>query len=205
LATEAARERWLGNPDDLDFATDQAMIAESLRQARALRGAIAELVAIPNRTADDDRLRQDAGQALELLEAGVRRRVRTLLACAHEAEEVDRMLQREREEAQLAEAREDVHRRIGAMVYGVEVGSTERNSETAEVIVARVAAFRELKGNIEIQRPNEEVDRADPGEDDAAAGEPVAQEQPTKGPTKETKENVRKARVLVRRIKQLLP
>jgi hypothetical protein len=204
LATEAAREGWLGKLDDLDFSADQSMITENLKQVSAFRLVIAELVAIPNRTVDDDRLRKDAAQAVGLLEAAVRQRVRMLLGCAHEAEEVDRILERERKEAHIAEKRDDVRSRLAAMVYGVELASTDRDSESADAVNARVAAFRELKGGIEIPPRNEEVVREDSNVVEVQAVESNAQQQPKKLAKKAIQGNVITARVIVHRIKQLL-
>ena len=60
MSSEAATQGWLG---ELDFTGDVSMIADTLRKVTALRTAAAEWAAIPNATADDDRMLRDAQRA----------------------------------------------------------------------------------------------------------------------------------------------
>ena len=65
MSSEAATQGWLG---ELDFTGDVSMIADTLRKVTALRTAAAEWAAIPNATADDDRMLRDAQRAAAKLE-----------------------------------------------------------------------------------------------------------------------------------------
>ncbi len=65
MSSEAATQGWLG---ELDFTGDVSMIADTLRKVTALRTAAAEWAAIPNATADDDRMLRDAQRAATKLE-----------------------------------------------------------------------------------------------------------------------------------------
>lgn len=160
LATEAAREGWLGQSSDLDFSGDQIMITESLKRVTALRIVIAESVAMPDRTADDNRLIKDAENAQSDLQAAVRQRVRKLLACAHGAEEVDQVLRREREELLIADRRDDLRSRLAALVHRTEIASTNRDLDSADAVSARVAGFHELRCGLGVQLSNvEDVSR----------------------------------------------
>ena len=86
MSSEAATQGWLG---ELDFTGDVSMIADTLRKVTALRTAAAEWAAIPNATADDDRMLRDAQRAAAKLKTAAAERVKVLHDCSLQAEQVD--------------------------------------------------------------------------------------------------------------------
>lgn len=155
LSSEAAGLGWLGDPAELDFSPDLAMIADNLKKAHALRTVMAELSALPKPTADDTRLLEGAQSAVHKLAEAVRTRVELLEDCADESDKVDRSLRDEEEQARIAERRDDVRSRLNAMLYGVEASVQSQPSGSADAVKACVQAFRELKGSIDEQRLND--------------------------------------------------
>jgi hypothetical protein len=67
MTTEAVREGWLGEPGDLDFSADLALITETLRQARRIEKVAAESKAIPQPNGDDKKLLRDAERTVKQL------------------------------------------------------------------------------------------------------------------------------------------
>ena len=151
MSSEAATQGWLG---ELDFTGDVSMIANTLRKVTALRTAAAEWAAIPNATADDDRILRDAQRAATKLEAAVAERVKILHDCSLQAERVDQTLHQQREQAAITEQRDDVRSRLDVMINGVEMTPSSPSSDSTDAVKARVAAFLELKGIIEEHRRN---------------------------------------------------
>ena len=152
MSSEAATQGWLG---ELDFTGDVSMIADTLRKVTALRTAAAEWAAIPNATADDDRMLRDAQRAAAKLETAAAERVKVLHDCSLQAEQVDQTLHQQREQAAITQQRDDVRSRLDAMINGVERTPGGPSSDSTDAVKARVAAFLELKGIIEEQRRNQ--------------------------------------------------
>jgi hypothetical protein len=152
MSSEAATQGWLG---ELDFTGDVSMIADTLRKVTALRTAAAEWAAIPNATADDDRMLRDAQRAAAKLKTAAAERVKVLHDCSLQAEQVDQTLHQQREQAAITQQRDDVRSRLDAMINGVERTSSGPPSDSTDAVKARVAAFLELKGIIEEQRRNQ--------------------------------------------------
>ena len=65
---------------------------------------------------------------------------------------IDKSLREEREEAQLAEKREELHGELAAMLYGIEAIPETPSGSTADAVMARVQAYREIKRQIERAR-----------------------------------------------------
>ena len=152
MSSEAATQGWLG---ELDFTGDVSMIADTLRKVTALRTAAVEWAAIPNATADDDRMLRDAQRAATKLETAAAERVKVLHDCSLQAERVDQTLHQQREQAAITEQRDDVRSRLDAMIDGVEMTPSGPSSDSTDAVKARVAAFLELKEMIEEQRRNQ--------------------------------------------------
>ena len=152
LATEAARDGWLGDPADLDFATDLAVITEMLRQARRIEQMMAELSAIPEPTPADIEMLDEARRKMRGLRGDVRQRVQVLDACADQAGHVDQALAEKREAARIAAQRDDARRQLAAELYGADMSMSVAPSDVVDAVSARVAAFRELMGVAEQHR-----------------------------------------------------
>lgn len=144
-STEAARDGWLGEPAELDFSADLTMISESLLQARRIEKMVQRSRAIPDPSPDDNAMVRDAEKTVTTLRAESGKRVTLLEDCATQAREVDRLLAQERRQRELDEHRDDVRQRLAAELYGAEIRPSQRDSDAADAVAARVAAFRELK------------------------------------------------------------
>lgn len=144
MSSDAATQGWLG---DLDFTTDLATIADTLREVTTLRRTAAEWAAIPDATTDDDRMLRDAQHAAAKLKAVAAERVKVLDDCASQAECVDHALHRQREQAAVRQQRDDVGSRLNAMIDGIEMTPTGPSSESTDAVTARVAAFLELRNS----------------------------------------------------------
>ena len=131
------------------------MIADTLREVIALRTAAAEWAAIPDATADYDRMLRDAQRGATKLETAAAERVKVLRDRASQAERVDQTLRQQREQAAITEQRDDVRSRLDAMIDGVEMTPSGPSSDSTDAVKARVAAFLELKEIIEEQRRNQ--------------------------------------------------
>ncbi|CAJ1499107.1 hypothetical protein MU0083_002096 [[Mycobacterium] kokjensenii] len=170
-ATEAARLGWLGDPDDLDFTPDLAMITASVEAGAQLRRLADELKAIPDHT-DEDRTRlADAKRSAEALWRKANARAKLLEECANRARLIDESLEQERQRALIAERRDDVISRLDAALYGVAATPDSPPSDSADKVLAMVAAYQEIKGSLEVdrsQKPDE--DAAEPTDDSSSWG-----------------------------------
>lgn len=154
IASEAAREGWLG---DVDFSADLAGITDSFRRAQALRQKADDLARLKNASDDDRRILAEARTASERLENSANERVRLIARCATEAGLIDESLRKEREDARTAEQRAELHRDLNSMLYGIEVTPPADAAESAaSQVMARVAGYREIKQQIALGR---DVDR----------------------------------------------
>lgn len=152
VVTEAAYMGWLGDPGELDFSPDLLMITTSLRSGANLRKLAGELKALPDHT-DGDRARlADAKRSAEKLWRQASDRAKLLEECATQARRIDESLKEEREEARIAELRDDVASRLDAALYGVAATPESPPSDSADKVIALVAAYQEIKGTLERDR-----------------------------------------------------
>lgn len=162
--TEAAHEGWLGEPADFDFSADLAMISDTLLQARRIEKVVERTKKLPDPTRDDKAMVREAEASVRALRAEVKQRVKILDGCATQAHEVDRLLAEERRQQKLDEQRDEARRQLAAELFRVEARVEERESDTADAVAVRVAAFRELK-NIVDEQVLLEVEQAAGGTD----------------------------------------
>lgn len=149
-ASEAAREGWLG---DVDFTADLRGITDSFQKAHALRDTTGRLAALKNPSADDRRLLAEARTAVADLERVGIERAELIGRCATEARLIDGSLHAEREDARVAGRRAELHAELSAMLYGIEATpSTVPTDSAADAVMARVAAYREIKSRIHLVR-----------------------------------------------------
>ena len=148
-ATEAARAGWLGEPADLDFSQDISMISDALLQARRIEKLVERTRKLPDPSPDDIAMLRDAEKSVKTLRAEAKHRVKILQDCLEQARGIDRLLAAERRQQELDEQRADTRRRLAAELFRVEVRGPERESDTADAVAARVAAFRELKNVVD--------------------------------------------------------
>jgi hypothetical protein len=149
MSTEAARDGWLG---DIEFAPDIEEIEVSLLKAHALQGKSNELSALPKPSDGDRKIIAEVKTTTARLGHKAKERVELLEKCASEARLIDKSLREEREEAQLAEKREELHGELAAMLYGIEAIPETPSGSTADAVMARVQAYREIKRQIERAR-----------------------------------------------------
>ncbi|MEO9330501.1 hypothetical protein [Gordonia aurantiaca] len=147
--SEAARGGWLGDPADFDFRADLEAIAHNLRRAEEIRKVMAGASGIRRFTTTDKKMLNDARRTVSSLEKAVRRRVELIGECAQQAEDIDRALREERENAEDAKRREELRGRLGTVLYGAPTTAAEESSESADVVRARAAAFHELKALVD--------------------------------------------------------
>lgn len=163
-SSEAASTGWLG---DVDFTPDLAGIEANFREARDLRRKSDDLSALPKPNDDDRKIIAEAKTTIARLERKSKERVELLERCAAEAHLIDESLRRQREEARLAEKREELHGELAAMLYKVEaIEATTPAESAADAVMARVQAYRDIKGQIERARedsgaPTDTENRAD--------------------------------------------
>lgn len=149
-ASEAAREGWLG---DVDFTADIKRITEGFEKAYALRKVADELSALDNPGADDRTLLAEAKATIGNLESAALERVELIAKCANEAQLVDQSLRDERQDAKTAEQRAELHAELSGMLYGIEATpNVAPTNSAAEAVMARVAAYREIKTQIQRTR-----------------------------------------------------
>jgi hypothetical protein len=150
VASEAARAGWLG---DVDFTADITGITESFRKVHALRKVADQLSALDNRSADDQRILDEAKSTAANLEGAAIERGDLIEKCATEAKLVDESLHAERVDARTAEQRAALHAKLSSMLYGIEAApdTTPANS-AADAVMARVQAYREIKNQIQQSR-----------------------------------------------------
>ncbi|VAZ60122.1 hypothetical protein LAUMK22_01928 [Mycobacterium kansasii] len=146
--TEAAREGWLGDADDISFSADLRLTEDQLAQIVTFRARIGQLKRLPHATEADKQMLKDAETAVKKLESAVRERIRVIEGCMHRAEEVDETLRLQQQRAEVAEQRDELRGQLAAMLSGVELTPESPPSESADAVTARVEAFRELKDSI---------------------------------------------------------
>ncbi|KAA0098894.1 hypothetical protein CIW49_13535 [Mycolicibacterium sp. P1-18] len=170
MATEAASTGWLG---DVDFASDLEEIEDHFRRIVALRIMVAELTALPKPNSDDRKILADAKATTSRLERKADERVKLLEQCASEARHIEDSLQQERDDARLAAAREKLHGDLAAMIYGAESTAPSSSESGADAVIARVQAYREIKGELERARVDVNAvdsDKNDSSHDSSASG-----------------------------------
>ena len=145
-ASEAARTGWLG---DVDFTDDLTGIVENFAKAHDLRKVADKLSALDKPSDDDRRILGEATATAERLEKAAVERVTLIGRCATEAKAVDESLQTERRDARTAEQRAQLHAQLNAMLYGIEAAPPATPGDsTADAVMARVQAYREIKHQI---------------------------------------------------------
>ena len=151
-ASEAARAGWLG---DVDFSADIAGVTDSFEKAHALRKVTEQLAALDKPSAEDRRILTEATKTAAALERSAVGRLDLIERCAKEAALVDKSLQQDRKDARTAEQRAELHGQLSAMLYGIEAPpQTAARDSTADAVMARVAAYREIKNQIQLAREN---------------------------------------------------
>jgi hypothetical protein len=148
-ATAAAREGWLGDAEGFDFAADLRLTEDQLAKIVALRATVGEYKRLPDPTDGDKTMTKQAEAAVKKLEAGVRERMRALEGCARKADEIDAELRDQRKRAEVADKRDELRGKLGAMLSGIELTPQSPPSESVDRITSRAEAFRELKNSIE--------------------------------------------------------
>ena len=149
-ASEAARAGWLG---DIDFSADIKEITDNFEKAHALRAVTGKLSALTKPSADDRKLLAEARSTIANLERAATERVELIGKCAIEAQQVDKSLRTEREDARVAEQRAELHAKLSAMLYGIEATPAAAPADSAvAAVLARVQAYREIKNQIQKSR-----------------------------------------------------
>lgn len=144
--SEAARTGWLG---DVDFTDDLRGIVENFAKAHDLRKVARKLSALDKPSDDDRKILGEATATAECLEKAAVERVALIGRCAAEAKAVDDSLETERRDARTAEQRAQLHAQLNAMLYGIEAAPpTTPGDSTADAVMARVQAYREIKHQI---------------------------------------------------------
>lgn len=146
LSTELARSGALGNLHESDFGSDLKMIEDNSRAATELQRLIRELSGIPSPTAEDRARVEEATHKIADLNRQSRERVEMLENGWEEAKAVDASIREEREQAALAEKRDEVHGRLAAALFGAEAALERPPSSAAERVLVLGAAYREVKG-----------------------------------------------------------
>lgn len=159
-ATEAARDGWLGDRADLDFSVDLTLVSEALLQARRIEKVVQRSKKIPDPSPEDVAMLRDAEKTMKTLRAEAKGRVGIIEDCVTQAREIDRLLAEERRQQEFDRQRDAARRQLAAELYGAEVRSPARHSDTADAIAARVQAFRELK-NVVDEKVLREVEAGD--------------------------------------------
>lgn len=146
-ASEAARDGWLG---DTDFTADIRAIADRYRKSHQLKLTAGKLSALANPSDDDRRIIADATAAARELDAAAGERVALIEKCATEARLIDESLRQERADAKTAQQRAELHAELSGMLYGIEAtpAATAGPSTTADAVLARVEAYREIRQQI---------------------------------------------------------
>jgi len=151
-ASEAARTGWLGDPADFDFHADLEAIAANLRRAEKIRTVTADASSIRDFGPADKQMLRDAETEIAKLESSVKQRVELIGRCAQQAADIDRALREERESVVMAKRREELRGRLGPILYEAQTMPSDSPSESADVVTARAAAFRELKALVDRTR-----------------------------------------------------
>lgn len=151
-ASEAARAGWLG---EVDFGPDIKGVTENFEKAYALRKVTAKLSELKNPGVDDRRILAEAKKTISNLERVADERITLIEKCATEAQLIDKSLRTEREDAEVAEKRAELHAKLSGMLYGIEAApSSTPVDSAADAVMARVAAYREIKNQIQLARDN---------------------------------------------------
>ena len=146
-ATESARAGWLG---DVDFQPDITAITSQFQRAHELLQVAGQLSVLDNPNADDRKLLAEAKTTVATLEAAAFERIELITKCEREAENIDNSLRQEREDARTAEQRAELQAKLSAMLYGIEATpGVSPTSQAADSVMARVQAYREIKGAIQ--------------------------------------------------------
>lgn len=172
-STEAARSGWLG---DIDFTPDIEEIETNLRQARALRSKSDELSALTKPNEDDRTILAQAKTTTAQLERQINERVKLLEKCASGAVLIDESLRRERDEIQVAAKREELHGELAALLYLSDAPKVTPAESAADGVIARVQAYKDIKGQIERARIDAELPadtKNEPGEAPSASWIPT--------------------------------
>ncbi len=146
--SEAASAGWLGKPEDLDFTEDLVMLRENARTTMKLTQLIEESRNLPDPAESDIAMLDDARTKVKLLESQSRARIKALRDCAERAEQIDQSLRDDREQARIAERRDDVRSRLEAQLYGVEAARQQAPSPSLDNTNALAAAFMEIRGTL---------------------------------------------------------
>jgi hypothetical protein len=153
VASEAAREGWLG---DVDFTADLGGITENFRKVHALRTEVEKLTVLDNPSTDDRRVLADANVAIAKLEQAAFLRVELIKKCATEAQLIDNSLHDERQDHKTAGQREESNAKLSAMLYGIKATPDAMPTEAAtDVVMVRVQAYREIKNQIQCGRDDQ--------------------------------------------------
>lgn len=149
--SEAAHAGWLG---DVDFTADIKGVTATFEKAFALRRVTSRLAALDKPSADDRTILAEARTTIAKLEDAARERVELIRKCAKEAQLIDESLRTEREDARVAEQRAELYAKLSAMLYGIAAApdTTTPADSTADAVMARVQAYREIKNQIELAR-----------------------------------------------------
>ncbi|MFZ2511795.1 MAG: hypothetical protein WAW85_11995 [Gordonia sp. (in: high G+C Gram-positive bacteria)] len=153
--SEAAQSGWLGNAAEFDFSADLAAIADNLRRSQQIRNVTADAASIKSFNESDTQMLDDAQRAASALDDSVKQRVALIEGCAHEASDIDRVLQDEREDVEMEKRREELRDRLNPILYSAGAPPTENPSAAADGVTARVSAFHELKALIGSHRTAE--------------------------------------------------
>lgn len=146
--SEAAREGWLG---DIDFAEDVRAITDSFEKTHALREVTGRLSGLTKPSLADRKLLAEARITVANLDRAAIERVELIRRCANEAKHIDRSLRAEREDAEVAGQRAELHAELSAMLYGIAATPTAgATSSAADAVMARVQAFRDIKRQIQL-------------------------------------------------------
>jgi hypothetical protein len=159
-ATEAARDGWLGDREDLDFSADLTFISEALLQARRIEKVVERSKKIPDPSPEDVVMLRDAEKTMKTLRTDAESRVGSIEDCVKQAREIDRLLAEERRQQEFDKQRAAARRQLAAELHLAEVRSPARHSDTADAIAARVQAFRELK-NVVDEKVLREIEAGD--------------------------------------------
>lgn len=146
-ASEAARAGWLG---DVDFKADIAEISDNFENAHALRKVTDELSALSQPTADDRKILAEAQNTIANLERKATDHIALIHRCVAEAKLVDESLRQEQVDAKNDAQRAELHAKLSAMLYGIEsLPGTSAANSSADALMARVQAYREIKSQVE--------------------------------------------------------
>ena len=153
VASEAAREGWLG---DVDFTADLGGITANFRKVHALRTEVEKLTALDNPSADDRRVLADANVTIAKLEQAAFLRVELIKNCAAEAQLIDQSLHDERHDVKTAGQRAEANAKLSAMLYGIKATPDALPTEAAtDLVMVRVQAYREIKNQIHCARDDQ--------------------------------------------------